>query len=179
MRFAPVFYESATLVITEIRMFFSVSQVLCIRLHKTNISGCSSFCFWSRAEKFSREYPPSPDTTLTWSRIHEHTISLRFRGIILRVPKLEVSVYNVYITNQFKTTCSRGGVKSVGRGDFELQGGKLFNTFFPGYVQESASGEISWGGGGGGGGLIWNCNCPLLLPLPFNRYVRTIIYLLV
>ncbi len=38
------------------------------------------------------------------SRIHEHTISLRFLGIILRVLRLEVSVYNVYITNQFPTT---------------------------------------------------------------------------
>ncbi len=39
-----------------------------------------------------------------WSRIHEHTISLRFVGIILRILRLEVSVYNVYITNQFQTT---------------------------------------------------------------------------
>jgi hypothetical protein len=29
---------------------------------------------------------------------------LRFLGIILRVLRLEVSVYNVYITNQFQTT---------------------------------------------------------------------------
>jgi hypothetical protein len=33
--------------------------------------------------------------------IHERTISLTFLGIILRVLRLEVSVYNVYITNQF------------------------------------------------------------------------------
>ncbi len=32
--------------------------------------------------------------------VHEHMISLRFLGIILRVRRLEVSVYNVYITNQ-------------------------------------------------------------------------------
>ncbi len=41
------------------------------------------------------------------SRIHDCTISLRFMGItfiILRVIRLEVSVYNVYITNQFQTT---------------------------------------------------------------------------
>jgi hypothetical protein len=43
------------------------------------------------------------------SRIHERTISLRFLGIILRVLRLEVSVYNAYITNQFQTTFSRGG----------------------------------------------------------------------
>jgi hypothetical protein len=56
------------------------------------------------------------------SRIHEHTISLRFLGIILRVLRLEVSVYNVYIANQFQTTFARGagvgggGVKSLRRG---------------------------------------------------------------
>jgi hypothetical protein len=51
----------------------------------------------------------------TRSRIHEHTISLRFLGIILRVFRLEVSIYNVYITNQFQTTIFQGwrGVKSV------------------------------------------------------------------
>ncbi len=38
------------------------------------------------------------------SRIHERKISLRFSGIILRVLRLEVSVCNVYITNQFQTT---------------------------------------------------------------------------
>jgi hypothetical protein len=35
------------------------------------------------------------------SRIHERAVSLRFLGIILRGLRLEVSVYNVYITNQF------------------------------------------------------------------------------
>jgi hypothetical protein len=43
------------------------------------------------------------------SRIHERTISLRFLGIILRVIRLEVSVYNVFITNQFQPTFARGG----------------------------------------------------------------------
>jgi hypothetical protein len=45
----------------------------------------------------------------TRSRIHEHTILLRFLGIILRVLRLEDSVYNVYndkpVSNHF---CSRG-----------------------------------------------------------------------
>ncbi len=45
----------------------------------------------------------------TRSRILERTISLRFRGIILRVLRFEVSVYSVYITNQFQTTFSQGG----------------------------------------------------------------------
>jgi hypothetical protein len=55
------------------------------------------------------------------SRIHERTIPLRFLGIILRVRRLEVSVYNVYITNQFQTTFAEvgGGVKSVSKGDCE------------------------------------------------------------
>ncbi len=37
------------------------------------------------------------------------SISLRFLGIILRVPRLEVSVYNVYITDQFQITFGQGG----------------------------------------------------------------------
>ncbi len=50
------------------------------------------------------------------SRIHERTILLRFLGIILKVLRLEVSVYNVYIINQFQTTVAQkegGGVKFV------------------------------------------------------------------
>ncbi len=35
-------------------------------------------------------------------RVHERTISLRFLGIILRVLRLEVSAYSVYITNQIQ-----------------------------------------------------------------------------
>ncbi len=47
--------------------------------------------------------------------VHEHTISLRFLGIILRVFRLEVSASNVYIANQFQATFFLGwrGVKSV------------------------------------------------------------------
>jgi hypothetical protein len=47
--------------------------------------------------------------TVNRSRIHEHKISLRFLGIILRFLKLEVSVYDVSITNHFQTTFARGG----------------------------------------------------------------------
>jgi hypothetical protein len=43
------------------------------------------------------------------SRILERTVSLIFLGIILRVLRLEVSVYNVYITNQFKPLLLGGG----------------------------------------------------------------------
>jgi hypothetical protein len=42
-------------------------------------------------------------------RIHERTISLRFLGINLRVLRLEVSVYNVYIINQFQNTFAQEG----------------------------------------------------------------------
>jgi hypothetical protein len=42
------------------------------------------------------------------SRIHERSISLRFLGIILRVIRVEISVYNVYFTNQFQTTFAWG-----------------------------------------------------------------------
>ena len=38
------------------------------------------------------------------SRIHELTISLRFQGVILRFIRLEVSMKNVYIVNQFQAT---------------------------------------------------------------------------
>jgi hypothetical protein len=47
---------------------------------------------------------------------------LRFLGIIFRVLRLEVSVYNVYITNQFQILFAQGGggeaVKSVSRAEF-------------------------------------------------------------
>jgi hypothetical protein len=43
------------------------------------------------------------------SRIHEHAISLRFLGIIVRVLRLEVSVYNFYITKQFQTPFAQRG----------------------------------------------------------------------
>jgi hypothetical protein len=43
------------------------------------------------------------------SRIHEHTVSLKFLGIILRVLRLEVSVLNVYTTNYFQTIFAQRG----------------------------------------------------------------------
>jgi hypothetical protein len=42
------------------------------------------------------------------SRIHGHIVLLRFQGIILRVLRLEVLVYNVNITNQFQATFAEG-----------------------------------------------------------------------
>ncbi len=55
---------------------------------------------------------------------------LSFLGIVLRVQRLEVYVYKVYITNQFQTTFDPGGggVKSISIGDYEQQGGKLLSV---------------------------------------------------
>ncbi len=60
--------------------------------------------------------PPPSDSTVSEdagieprSQIHEHTVLLKFLGLILRVLRLKVSVYNVYITNQFHTTSAWGG----------------------------------------------------------------------
>jgi hypothetical protein len=59
------------------------------------------------------------------SRIHQRTISLRFLGIILRVPGLEVSLYNVYCTLQtdFKQVFLKG--RGGGGGGSEQKGAKL------------------------------------------------------
>ncbi len=38
---------------------------------------------------------------------------MRFQIIILRILRLEVSAYGVYITNQFQTTFARGGGGTV------------------------------------------------------------------
>jgi hypothetical protein len=75
-----------------------------------------------------------PCVQKTRSRIHECTKSLRFLGIILSVPRLKVSVYNVYITSKLQTTFARGeggwggGGKPVSTGDFEE---KNLKTFVP------------------------------------------------
>jgi hypothetical protein len=42
-----------------------------------------------------------------------------FLGVTLRVLKLEVSVNNVYITNQFQTTFAQGG--RVGGGESKIR----------------------------------------------------------
>jgi hypothetical protein len=46
---------------------------------------------------------------LTGSRIYERTISSRFLGKILRVLRVKLSLYNVYIKNQFETTFAHVG----------------------------------------------------------------------
>ncbi len=59
--------------------------------------------------------------SLDLSRIHEPIISLRFLGIIVRFLRLEVSVSNVYIADQFQITFAQGEgeVKSISRYDCE------------------------------------------------------------
>jgi hypothetical protein len=66
------------------------------------------------------------------SRIYEHKISLKFLGIILRVFRVEVSVYSVYITNQFPATFAQGEgrVKTVTVNSRS----KTLKTFCPNYV---------------------------------------------
>jgi hypothetical protein len=80
------------------------------------------------------------------SRIQERTMSLIFLGIILRVLRLEVSVYNVFITKQYQPSFAWGGgggvgVKSISRSDCEQQGGKLYS---PNYVYKFGLGQISY-----------------------------------
>jgi hypothetical protein len=52
---------------------------------------------------------------------YEHTISLRFLGIILRVLRLGVFIYNVYNTNQFPTTFAGGGGGGTGGVKFVIE----------------------------------------------------------
>jgi hypothetical protein len=51
------------------------------------------------------------------AEINERSISLRFLGLILRCLRLEVSVYSVYISNQFQTTFAQGevGGRKIGK----------------------------------------------------------------
>jgi hypothetical protein len=74
--------------------------------------------------------------TVNRSRIYENKISLRFLGIILRVLKLEVSVYNVFITNQFQTTFARGGGGGGGNPLVEMTVNSKEENFCLNYVQE-------------------------------------------
>jgi len=80
------------------------------------------------------------EESVTRSRIHERTISLRLLGVILRVLRLQVYLYNVYITNQFKTTFAqrRRGGEWVNPSVDVTVNSKEENSwdFFPNYVQE-------------------------------------------
>jgi hypothetical protein len=62
----------------------------------------------------SRKAPPA-----CRSRIHERLVEVS--GIILRVLRLEVSIYNVYNTSSFKSLLLNGGIKSVRRGECQKQ----------------------------------------------------------
>ncbi len=82
-------------------------------------------------------------------------ISLRFLGIILRVVRLEVSIYCTMFSVHYKPVsnhfCSGGGggVKYAGRGDCKKQWGKLL-TFV-----SITSKNLASGFGPGGSGIIW------------------------
>ncbi len=76
---------------------------------------------------------PVKRTVESRSVIHEHTILFRFLGIILRVFRLEISVYNGPVSNHYYSRERGGG--SVSRSDCEKQGGKL-SKFGPNYVRE-------------------------------------------
>jgi hypothetical protein len=62
--------------------------------------------FWYFFQSLTKITYPDSDGKLSRSRIHKHTILLKFLDIILRVLRIEVSVY---ITNQFQTTFYHGG----------------------------------------------------------------------
>ncbi len=89
--------------------------------------------------------PPLPQRTflsdvyqlpfINWSQIHKRTISLRFLGIILRDISPEVSVCNVYITNQFLTTFAQG---KGGGGSRIRKRGDYVGLFFPITSENSA-----------------------------------------
>jgi hypothetical protein len=57
----------------------------------------------------NRLIPPLLPVDSTEAEFTKRTILLRFLGIILRVHRLEVFIYNVYITNQFQNTLAQGG----------------------------------------------------------------------
>jgi hypothetical protein len=63
---------------------------------------------------------------------------MKFLSIILRVIRLEVSVYNVYITKQFQTTFARGGGGGGVVNPLEevTVNSKEENSYCPSYVQE-------------------------------------------
>jgi hypothetical protein len=107
--------------------FTILSLIICCIYNKDNskntsewwrLVGLDTLCDYVRYRAYTVHVQCSPRKRASnRSRNHERTISLRFLGIILRVLKLEVSFYDVYISNQFQTIFAQGwegGVKSVG-----------------------------------------------------------------
>jgi hypothetical protein len=95
-----------------------------------------------RANNFGTSRPKSR------SRIHERTVSLRFLGIILRVLKLEVSVYNGYNYKPVSTHnllgVRGGGVSRIRyRDDCEIARRKTLKSFIPITSKNLASGKKS------------------------------------
>jgi hypothetical protein len=81
---------------TEQMISCTVCGVRAVHLNGIYTSGCTS-----------QENNLKQTHNWSKSRIHERTISFRFLGVILRLLILEVSVYIIYITNQFKKSVSR------------------------------------------------------------------------
>jgi hypothetical protein len=90
-----------------------LSKFLLLKKHiiYNNLLGCMQLMRFTRKLMILEDISGGSDQSR--SRIHERTISVRFLGNFLRILRLEVSVYNFYITNQFQTTFAQGG---VGRG---------------------------------------------------------------
>ncbi len=87
-----------------------------------------SSCLWSKRDSSSQVRKPN-----SWTcNLVE---GLMFLGIILRVFRLEVSVNNVYITNQFQITFIGAG----GGGWLWIARRKTLNTFVPITSKYSAS----------------------------------------
>jgi hypothetical protein len=84
---------------------------------------------------------------VSWSRIYERIISLRFLGIILRIIILEVSVNNVYIKNQFQTTYAGGGGNPLVEVTVNSKE-ENSEDLCPKYVQEFGLSFLSGVGGG-------------------------------
>jgi hypothetical protein len=122
-----------------------------------------SICREERCDEFCSFHLLSQ--RVAWSQIHGRKISLRFLGIILRILRLEFSVYSVYITNQFQPTFAQGwgggGVKSVSEVNVNSKEENSYD-FWPNYVEEFGLWTVhewtgldwqpihnQWGGGGG------------------------------
>jgi hypothetical protein len=83
----------------------------CLKSYLLNEGLCGNCCLLE-----------GPCKTFSWCVQKPNSFFVEeFLGVILKVFRLEVFIYNVYITNQFQTTIPHGvgGVKCVNRGDCE------------------------------------------------------------
>jgi hypothetical protein len=71
--------------------------------------GRVAFALFSKASKYLSDPLAMKSFNALCIQAEFMNIWLRFLGIILKVLRLEDSVYHVYITNQFQATFSQGG----------------------------------------------------------------------